>query len=193
MPLLDVARAGGSGLLGGAVGWPMDTGVSLVNLLRALYGYGGHRAGLLSAANMPDPIDPKSVPGTSASISGLLGVGDSGAEQVAEMVGGLLSPGPKAKAPTKMGWTAYHGSPHKFDKFQLDKIGTGEGAQAYGHGLYFAENPETAKSYMTAGSSVVPQDVKYKGKNADQWYTHFSKRMERRSKGGHIFLGARSV
>jgi hypothetical protein len=31
---------------------------------------------------------------------------------------------------------AYHGSPHNFDRFSLDKIGTGEGAQAYGHGLY---------------------------------------------------------
>ena len=26
-------------------------------------------------------------------------------------------------------------------KFDLGKIGTGEGAQVYGHGLYFAENP----------------------------------------------------
>jgi hypothetical protein len=29
----------------------------------------------------------------------------------------------------------------------MDKIGTGEGAQAYGHGLYFAESPDVAKSY----------------------------------------------
>jgi hypothetical protein len=42
---------------------------------------------------------------------------------------------------------AYHGSPHDFDRFDLSKIGTGEGAQAYGHGLYFAENPKTAESY----------------------------------------------
>lgn len=28
---------------------------------------------------------------------------------------------------------AYHGSPHDFDKFDMSKIGTGEGAQAYGH------------------------------------------------------------
>ena len=27
----------------------------------------------------------------------------------------------------------------KFDKFSMDQIGTGEGAQAYGHGLYFAD------------------------------------------------------
>jgi hypothetical protein len=41
----------------------------------------------------------------------------------------------------------FHGSPHKFDKFALEKIGTGEGAQAYGHGLYFAENPAVATDY----------------------------------------------
>jgi hypothetical protein len=41
----------------------------------------------------------------------------------------------------------YHGSPHKFDKFDMGKVGTGEGAQAYGHGLYFAENPSVAKDY----------------------------------------------
>ena len=36
---------------------------------------------------------------------------------------------------------AYHSSPHDFEQFDLGKIGTGEGAQVYGHGLYFAENP----------------------------------------------------
>ena len=41
----------------------------------------------------------------------------------------------------------FHGSPHKFDKFDMSKIGTGEGAQAYGHGLYFADSPEVAKGY----------------------------------------------
>jgi hypothetical protein len=46
---------------------------------------------------------------------------------------------------------AYHGSPHSFDKFSMSQIGTGEGAQAYGHGLYFAENPAVASSYKGAG------------------------------------------
>jgi hypothetical protein len=46
--------------------------------------------------------------------------------------------------------TVYHGSPHKFNKFDMSKIGTGEGAQAYGHGLYFAESPGVAKSYQEA-------------------------------------------
>ena len=44
----------------------------------------------------------------------------------------------------------YHGSPHKYNKFDASKIGTGEGAQAYGHGIYTAENPEVAKEYATA-------------------------------------------
>lgn len=46
--------------------------------------------------------------------------------------------------------SAWHGSPHDFDRFSLDKIGTGEGAQAYGHGLYFAGNKEVAEFYKGA-------------------------------------------
>tara|TARA_B100000424_G_scaffold108106_1_gene81459 strand:+ start:18179 stop:19720 length:1542 start_codon:yes stop_codon:yes gene_type:complete len=45
---------------------------------------------------------------------------------------------------------AFHSSPYDFNKFLLEKIGTGEGAQAYGWGLYFAENPEVAKYYREA-------------------------------------------
>jgi hypothetical protein len=43
---------------------------------------------------------------------------------------------------------AYHGSPHQFEKFSMEKVGTGEGSQVYGHGLYFAENPEVAGTYL---------------------------------------------
>lgn len=44
--------------------------------------------------------------------------------------------------------TAYHGSPYLFNKFDPTKIGSGEGAQSFGYGLYFAENPKVAKSYQ---------------------------------------------
>jgi hypothetical protein len=47
----------------------------------------------------------------------------------------------------------WHGSPHAFEKFALEKIGTGEGNQAFGRGLYFAENPAVAKDYQTQLSS----------------------------------------
>lgn len=42
---------------------------------------------------------------------------------------------------------AYHGSPYTFDHFDLGGIGTGEGAQGHGWGLYFAQDKQIAKSY----------------------------------------------
>lgn len=48
------------------------------------------------------------------------------------------------------GITAYHGSPHTFDKFDMSKIGTGEGNQSFGHGLYFAGAEDVAKTYKRA-------------------------------------------
>lgn len=42
---------------------------------------------------------------------------------------------------------AWHGSPHDHDKFMMDKIGTGEVAQAYGYGLYMASSREVAEYY----------------------------------------------
>ena len=45
------------------------------------------------------------------------------------------------------GATVYHGSPYAFDKFDLSKIGTGEGVQAQGRGLYLAENPRVSENY----------------------------------------------
>jgi hypothetical protein len=75
-----------------------------------------------------------------------------------QIAAGLLQMGDNLRAPSpmnaatrnQMGAIVYHGSPHKFDKFDASKIGSGEGAQAYGHGLYFAENPDVARSYATA-------------------------------------------
>jgi len=57
------------------------------------------------------------------------------------------------------GIRAYHGSPHDFDKFDLNKIGTGEGAQAYGHGLYFAESEGVAESYRSKLSTSKNLDI----------------------------------
>lgn len=49
--------------------------------------------------------------------------------------------------PSILNQPAYHGSPFRFDKFSLDAIGTGEGAQAFGWGLYFASEREIAQHY----------------------------------------------
>ena len=59
--------------------------------------------------------------------------------------------------PPKKGITAYHGSPHDFDEFKMSQIGTGEGAQAYGHGLYFAESEDVAKGYRDELSDAMTE------------------------------------
>ena len=56
-----------------------------------------------------------------------------------------------AGAYNPVGMTVWHGSPHIFEKFDLSKIGTGEGSKAYGKGLYTAQNPEVAKTYISSG------------------------------------------
>ena len=43
---------------------------------------------------------------------------------------------------------ALHASPHSFRKFDTAFMGKGEGNQAYGWGLYFAQNPEVNRNYM---------------------------------------------
>jgi hypothetical protein len=62
------------------------------------------------------------------------------------LLGSRMAPAPRGS----IGMNAYHGSPHKFDAFDISKIGTGEGAQAYGHGLYFAEAKGVADTYRHA-------------------------------------------
>lgn len=38
----------------------------------------------------------------------------------------------------------WHASPHRFDRFDSSMIGSGEGSQYRGYGLYFAENPNVS-------------------------------------------------
>jgi hypothetical protein len=64
-------------------------------------------------------------------------------------------PPPVVASETTNKITAYHGSPHTFDKFDMSKMGTGEGAQAYGRGLYFSENEAVAKNYRDALSGDI--------------------------------------
>lgn len=66
--------------------------------------------------------------------------------------------GAMADAYNPIGMTVWHGSPHTFPKFDASKIGTGEGAQAYGHGLYFAESPAVAADYQRSLSTTVKVD-----------------------------------
>jgi|688.fasta_scaffold00668_72 hypothetical protein len=70
-------------------------------------------------------------------------------------MGGPLRPSllPRLAGQSSPKIIAYHGSPHSFSRFDASKIGTGEGQQAYGHGLYFAGNEKVADGYREALSA----------------------------------------
>lgn len=96
-------------------------------------------------------------------LAGILGESVGGvlpmvaAAKAPQIAQGLLQAERNLAAPRTLnpqtGAILWHGSPHKFDAFDASKIGTGEGAQAYGHGLYLAESPDVAKQYQAALSS----------------------------------------
>ena len=54
---------------------------------------------------------------------------------------------------------AYHGSPYTFKRFDLGAIGTGEGGQAHGWGLYFAKDRKVAAHYRI----LKDHNMNYKG------------------------------
>ena len=55
---------------------------------------------------------------------------------------------------------AFHGSPHEFEKFSVEQIGTGEGHQGFGYGLYFAELAKVGKQYrMPHGPRPEDNDI----------------------------------
>jgi hypothetical protein len=56
--------------------------------------------------------------------------------------------------------SAWHGTPHDFDAFDLGGIGTGEGTQAHGWGLYFAQDRKTSEGYkeMLSGKGGISYD-----------------------------------
>ena len=70
---------------------------------------------------------------------------------------------------------AWHGSPHDFDRFDLGAIGTGEGAQVHGWGLYFAANREMSEGYIERLSDVIGHEIAKDGsivqKSDEEWAT----------------------
>ncbi len=105
-----------------------------------------------------DPIvgmGPNGVPITATQADAMRARTQAGADIATTAVLGMTGDAP-GKPP---GFTAYHGSPHSFDAFDASKIGTGEGAQAYGHGLYTAQSEAVAQQYR--------DQLRWKGANWD--------------------------
>lgn len=128
----------------------------------------------INRANVPSLVALRAVTGKQTApgdaMVGLLGQGGgagydaarSATQAVVPMMGLLGNQArgalPAGYARDQSGAIVWHGSPHKFDKFDSSKIGTGEGAQAYGHGLYLAESPVVAKEYRDKLSKNVTVD-----------------------------------
>jgi hypothetical protein len=139
---------------------------------------GGYRQGLLNAAGgVETAVDFLPVVGDVLGVedaSRAYGQGDMvGAGinlmGVVPVVGDVAAKSAKsARSALRNVISAGHASPHRFEQFSMDKIGTGEGAQVYGHGLYFAENPTVVDEYFKQFNSPV---LRFKEKNVDTPYT----------------------
>jgi len=103
------------------------------------------------ATDALDWVPGAAVLGGLATGAGLLGravKGNRVAPESDEMMSAMIGPAMQRQGLLDDAMVTYHGSPHRFDEFDMSKLGTGEGAQAYGHGLYFAESKDVAQTYQ---------------------------------------------
>lgn len=63
----------------------------------------------------------------------------------------------------------YHGSSYDFDKFDMSKVGTGDGLSKYGFGLYFTDNKELAEYYAFGKSKYIYTVKLYDLDNYYEW------------------------
>lgn len=83
-----------------------------------------------------------------------------------------FSRNPETNKPDIKFSVAWHGSPHVFETFASDHIGSGEGAQVHGWGLYFAQDREVAEGYRRG---LAGNDIQYRGKNITELYTRLER------------------
>ena len=67
----------------------------------------------------------------------------------------------------------WHGSPNDFNEFKLDYMGSGEGAQAFGWGLYFTELEDIADRYSRIKNDILSitqhlYGLKYTNKDVEE-------------------------
>tara|TARA_R100000458_G_C8252215_1_gene228932 strand:- start:70 stop:1350 length:1281 start_codon:yes stop_codon:yes gene_type:complete len=70
-----------------------------------------------------------------------------------------LDPGGFMRGMTKV----FHGSPHLFKNWDFSKMGSGEGAQAFGHGGYFAGSKRVGEHYAENLGKYIDPHHTYKG------------------------------
>ncbi len=119
------------------------------------------RVGLLM--NDPSTVSAQNTQALNSNLMNMIQGSTNAAHDMSSVVPQVAQQGQQDLTQLMMGlgplMTVYHGSPHAFDRFDSSKIGTGEGAQAYGHGLYFAENPDVGKKYATRTGNLYKADL----------------------------------
>ena len=80
--------------------------------------------------------------------------------------------------------SAWHGTPHDFREFLLSMIGTGEGAQAHGWGLYFAQDRKVSQGYK---ERLSVKGITYDGKDVSEFPYHIRSELNdiKNNKGAH--------
>jgi hypothetical protein len=58
------------------------------------------------------------------------------------------------------GINVYHGSTEKFDTFDMNKVGTGDGKSLGGWGIYFSDNPEVSKRYYLPKGQLKQHEIR---------------------------------
>ncbi len=163
----DFPQGFNAGVVAGVPGWAGDMAYLAQEYPRAL----------LTDTPLKPPVE---YAGTTDSIAKAAGYEIPGtfSGQLGAAVGGLLSPGPGdlAKfAPLVSAIPFWHGSPHKFDAFDLSKMGTGEGAQAYGWGAYGADARDVADQYRI-NLAYNPDEMRIGGKQINDYYSQIESR-----------------
>jgi len=84
---------------------------------------------------------------------------------------------------SQLGMVSYHGSPHKWDRVDLSKVGTGEGAQIKGWGIYSGQEKDVGLDYQHGLSQmeIDPESVIIEGKNVSEWFDEVQKESYRSS------------
>lgn len=82
--------------------------------------------------------------------------------------------------------SAYHGTGARFERFNTDYMGTGEGNQVHGWGLYFAADRKIAESYRNMLTYEAQNaewnkllETKFSGKTIQEWYDEYGRRLDR--------------
>lgn len=71
----------------------------------------------------------------------------------------------------------YHGTCHLFDRFEIDRLGTGEGKSKFGHGIYITPSYATAAEYAAKAA---------KKNNVEDYYV-YTVEVPKLVEGNHIF------